>query len=162
MELTQKRLKECLHYNEHTGDFTWLDGKNNQVEKGSIAGCDMTIGYRCIGIDGKTYRAHRLAFLYMTGDVPKFCDHVNRIRNDNRWGNLRPATHTENRRNTRINRNNTSGYKGVSYDKSSGGFRTSINVNNKRIHLGVFKCKHNAFCEYVKASRKYYGEFSPV
>lgn len=97
--LLQKRLKELLHYNPDTGIFKWKDtsGKRN----GEKAGCLNADGYLIIAVDGRTYRANRLVFLYMEGEFPvNFSDHRNRVRDDNRWENLRHATRRENNHNS--------------------------------------------------------------
>ena len=162
MTITQEQLKNKLSYNRHTGEFTWLYNSGGRSLTGSVAGCKTVDGYRRIEINDKEYPAHKLAFLYMTGSMPKICDHINRDRDDNRWENLRQATAAENSRNIGIRKDNTSGYPGVSYNKQRGKYTAYIRVDGVLKHLGAFACKHHAFCEYVKAARKYFGEFSPV
>ena len=94
--LDQKTLKENLEYCPDTGNFTWLVSKNNRVKAGAIASNINYYGYVRIGINGKQYGAHRLAFLWMTGEFPDECDHINHQRSDNRWENLRSVTSAEN------------------------------------------------------------------
>lgn len=158
--LTQEYLKSRVHYNPETGNFTWITNHKN-AKSGAIAGY-LNSGYRCIGINGKYYKSHRLAFLYMTGSIPEFCDHINRIKHDNRWSNLRPATKSKNCANKKIQINNSSGYPGVSWDKESKKWSASIRKNNKLTRLGRFHCKHEAYATYVLKSRELFGEFSPV
>lgn len=77
-----------------------------------------SLGYVQIKISGKLYHAHRLAWLYVYGYMPeKEIDHINRIRDDNRIANLREATSQLNSLNTGIYKNNTSGSKGIYYNK---------------------------------------------
>ena len=79
--ITQKRLKELLHYCPDSGVFTRLKSTSNRVKVGDIAGWKGKNGYIGINVGGVKERAHRLAFLYMTGDFPVFqTDHINGIR----------------------------------------------------------------------------------
>lgn len=84
---------------------------------GEIAGYDAG-GYRNIRIDGRAYRVHRLAWLWMTGEWPDpECDHINTVKNDNRWFNLRKATRGQNAANRNANSTSWTGQKGVTWDK---------------------------------------------
>lgn len=88
--LTQAKLKEVLHYNPETGDLTWLKRPANCVKVGEVAGSIDKYGYRCVGIDGKQYKAHRLAVLYMTGSLPSSAvGHIDKNNLNNVWDNLR-------------------------------------------------------------------------
>jgi len=113
--LTQNRLKELLEYNPETGLFIRKKTTASNAQVGNIAGfLNKHTGYKSIHIDGKEYYCHRLAFLYMNGFLPeKQVDHINRIKDDNRWINLRNATSTENLQNTSLRKSNKSGEKGV-------------------------------------------------
>lgn len=119
LKLTQDELKELLHYDPDTGVFTWKVSPTNNVKVGDVAGCRYPEGYIKVHFKGKPYRAHRLAFLYMTGEWPKDqVDHINHIRDDNRWRNLRDVSHQENHRNMTRQKNNTSGVTGVYWEKA--------------------------------------------
>src|SRR5437879_5605760 len=110
--LTAERLKELLTYDPETGEFRWKVAPNGRVRVGDIAGCVSSRGYILIGIDGALYRAHRLAFLFMTGAFPEpQVDHSNRDKADNRWLKLREANNSQNNANKPAQSNNTSGYK---------------------------------------------------
>lgn len=135
--LTQKYLKEILHYTPDTGEFIWKVRIARRVHIGDIAGCLSPRGYITIVISGKIYLAHRLAFLYMTGVMPEQADHDNHIRNDNKWKNLNKATNTTNQRNQSLFKNNKSGCMGVCWSKASNKWVASIKVNGKRIYLGL-------------------------
>ncbi len=116
--LTQERLKEVLKYDPETGLFIWIEKSGTRCEIGAIAGYTNDSGYIVISVDGRKYRAHQLAWLYMTGEFPNSqIDHENRIRDDNRWFNLRVANQTEQNANCKIRKNNTSGYRGVYFDR---------------------------------------------
>src|ERR1035437_5724966 len=100
MTLTQEKLKELLHYDPETGLFTWKNTRHNAVKIGAIAGYWRKDGYVGIYVLGHHYLAHRIAWLYMTCEWPEFeIDHENRKYSDNRWKNLREATHLQNMHN---------------------------------------------------------------
>ncbi|MDB4352399.1 HNH endonuclease [Porticoccaceae bacterium] len=136
-DLTQARLKEILHYAPDTGIWTWLV-PHGSVKVGDVAGCKEPYGYRLIWVGGKKYRAHRLAFLYMTGRIPRQVDHINQNREDDRWSNLRAATPQENQRNVGIQSNNTSGCVGVTLSQNEKKWRAYIKVDGEQIYLGTF------------------------
>lgn len=148
MKLTQDRLKELLDYSSADGLFVWRTNSNSK--KGKVAGTVNGQGYVAIPIDGQRYVAHRLAFLWMEGVFPPDqVDHINRVRSDNRWENLRPATHGENSRNTAARC--ASGHKGVYQVKSSQKWRARITINGKECHLGNFKRVEDAAAAYTSA-----------
>jgi HNH endonuclease len=138
--MTAERLRELLHYDPETGVFTWRKSASNRVAVGMVAGTLSKRGYVCIAVDGKTYKAHRLAFLWMTGCFPKrLVDHEDRNTSNNRWKNLRDATYSQNISNAKVYRTNTTGVKGVERWRGSGGnWRACIRINGKRKHLGFF------------------------
>lgn len=143
--LTVSRLHELLHYDLATGIFTWKTQRNQIAVVGSGAGHIEAKGYRSICIDGKDFKAHRLAWLYVYGRWPqKQIDHKNRIKNDNRILNLREVTNSENQMNTKIKNTNTSGIKGVYFDAASKKWRAQISINKKKIGLGRFALKEQA------------------
>jgi len=139
--LTQKRLKQLYHYEPATGIFTFINTRG-RMKAGSVAGSyNASTGYINMKIDHKMYKAHRLAYLYMTGSIPPEVDHDNRNCIDNSWNNLNAATHSSNQRNQSVPSNNTSGTMGVGWHKQSQRWRAGINVLSGRKHLGNFKCK---------------------
>lgn len=99
--LTQEKLKSILHYDAETGVFTSLRARGN-VKKGQACTAIDSNGYICISLLKQVFRAHRLAWFYVTGEWPKanmVIDHVNRIKTDNRLVNLREATYSVNAKN---------------------------------------------------------------
>ena len=171
-EVTQEYLKQRLDYSPFLGLFWFLPkpGHDPATRRWNTrwaekqAGYLHKEGYILIRIGGRRYKAHRLAFLYMTGRWPKDqIDHINGDRADNRWHNLREATNTENARNRqRLNRNNTSGVTGVYWDKQKGKWRAKIRVNDKLIHLGLFTDKADAIAARQQAEQQHYGEYAPT
>lgn len=135
--LTQSKLKELLHYNPESGIFTWKVSLNRKIKIGSIAGTKNKYwGYIYIGLKQKKYRAHRLAWFYMTGRWPKGIDHDNHIRDDNRWFNLKEATQSKNTKNQSLRKDNKSGFTGVCWCDKWKKWVAKINVNGKTKYLG--------------------------
>ncbi len=89
-------------------------------------------------------------------------DHINGNKSDNRIDNLRLATFSENSWNAEKRSDNTSGHKGVSFDKRRGVWVAYINAYGKRKHLGRFYLIEDAYKAYEKASIDIHGEFSSV
>lgn len=159
INLDADKLKEKLHYNPDTGIFTWIVSTKGHA-KGITAGSQCS-KYISIVINGKHYLAHRLAWLYMTGSFPKkYIDHINGNHIDNRFCNLREATHGENIQNSPIRKNNTSGIKGISWHKSKKRWEARICANNKFIHLGYFKILDDAKLVIDDARKKYHQQFA--
>mgnify|MGYP003450174538 CR=1 FL=1 len=149
-------LKSVLNYDRETGLFTWAKHVSSNATFGKIAGTISSNGYRVITINKSLYKAHRLAYLYITGHHPTdFIDHINGIKDDNRWNNLRAATRSENGRNRRLNLNNKSGFIGVCWHKGLGMWQSNIRHDNKQIYLGVFKTPEEAAKKRDIASKKY-------
>jgi len=155
--LTQERLKELLHYDKDTGVFTRKIKLANGIQVGDIAGCvDGVNGYIVIIIDGKNYRAHRLAWLYVNGGFPKEqIDHISHDRTDNKIANLRSVTNQENQMNKSMLKNNTSGFTGVYWHKPTNKWQSQIMINGKYKHLGYFTNKNDA----IKARKEANIEF---
>lgn len=142
-EITRSHLVSLLEYNPEDGIFRWRfpAGIGGRTPAGSAAGKpNKSHGYVLISILGTLFPAHRLAWLYMTGEMPKNeIDHINRIRHDNRWANLRCATTAQNLMNKNTYNSNTSGQAGVSWHKRICMWQARIGINGKRVHLGYFK-----------------------
>lgn len=158
--ITQDELKNILKYDKSNGLFTWIVKPSGNVKVGSVAGHKNTNGYVEIKINKKVYKAHRLAWLYVYGEVPLIIDHINNQKDDNRIFNLRNVTQCENARNSITPKNNTSGIKNVSYDKQSKKWRVYVTLNNKRINIGRFDDIEFAELVAIEARNKYYMEFA--
>jgi hypothetical protein len=159
--ITQELLKTLFNYNPLTGDFTRIKAAGARGRIGDVAGCLQSDGYNYMRMQGKLYKAHRVAWLYIHGQWPKdHIDHINSVRNDNRLSNLREATPSQNMANTCIQTNNSSGLKGVSWCKYTNKWRAQICINNKRKPIGRFIDKNDAHKAYCKAADKYYREFA--
>ena len=104
---------------------------------------------------------HRVAWAMHTGCWPiNDIDHKNRVRDDNRFENIREATRIQNHHNKAVMANNKSGIKGAYFSKQAGKWRASIKVGNSRKHLGTFDSPEKAGEAYAAASKAFHGEFS--
>ncbi|MNE68353.1 hypothetical protein D3C80_1640090 [compost metagenome] len=147
-ELTQERLKSIMHYDPETGLFTWLIAPSNRVKAGDVAGTVDGKGYIRIKYKGVKYAAHRLAFLYMTGEFPvDQVDHKNRVRSYNKWDNLRPADAFINA-NNKTRKIGITGLRGITVKKNK------FQVRYKRKYIGLFKDLELAALVYEEVSNR--------
>ena len=155
----QQELKRQLSYCEKTGMFTWLIKPNGRIKAGDVAGGKHHSGYWNIKFLNKNYSAHRLAFLYMTGSIPKYVDHIDGNKSNNSWVNLRECTHSQNHFNCKIKSNNTSGYKGVYFRKDRKTWVAVCKTIEKKVYLGSYKTKEEASLAYINFAKVNHGEF---
>lgn len=154
--MTATYLRSVLSYSPRTGIFVWKKDKG-KMKRGDVAGCNCR-GYFLIRINNQQYRAHQLAWFYMTGRWPKNeIDHIKSKKN--RFSNLREATHRENMCNSKLRKDNTSGVKGVHWAKRDKRWFARINVMGKTKFLGYFENLKDAARAYAVASTKYHGAF---
>jgi hypothetical protein len=158
--ITQQELKEILNYDKDTGIFTWKIATSNRVYVGKEVSSKRNTGYISIGIKNKDYLVHRLAWLYVYGYLPKYIDHINSIRADNRIENLREVTKTQNNQNSVIRKNNTSKVKNVAWHKQCKKWHVSLCVNNKRISFGLYDDLDLASLVAQEARNKYHKEYA--
>lgn len=116
-------------------------------------------GYRILNFLGVTYQFHRLIWAWHYGDTKNLIDHKDRNKENNRIGNLRKATPSQNSGNSTLNRKNTSGHRGVYKIKNSNSWGASISVNGQRVNLGQSTSKQEMISRYVAAAKKHRGEF---
>jgi hypothetical protein len=160
LALSRSTLRKFLRYNPKTGEFTWKVARP-RTPAGSVAGYKRAGGYTSIKLGDVEYKAHRLAFLYMTGKWPKEeIDHIDNKKGNNRWANLRAASHHQNLMNMPVHKDNPSGRKGVSWDSWTKLWRARIMFNGKAIDLGRYTGIDEASKAYEKAARKLFGEFA--
>lgn len=158
-KISHERLKSLIEYDPETGQWKWLIARRG-VAAGSIPNNISTGGRRRISIDRVSYLSSRLAWFYMTGNWPTDdIDHHNRIRDDDRWENLRLATRSQNLANRRKRR---SGLKGVTFYKRhrKKPWSACISDKGKRIHLGYYESEVEAHQVYLEAAKAHYGEFA--
>ncbi len=140
MLITQSELKSIVHYSPNTGLFHRYMKKESRPP-GNVN----SHGYLRLFIRGHgILYCHRLAFLYVTGDIPQEVDHINGVRDDNKWNNLRASNHTINARNTSLSRRNKSGFSGVIYDKERNKWRAQIGNKYGKSFIGRYETKEEA------------------
>ena len=137
---TAERVRELLVYNPDTGVFTWRASRSNCIARTRAGSTVHARGYRLISIDGTKYLAHRLAWLYVTGEWPEEeIDHIDGQTDNNRFINLRPASRVHNAQNAKRDVGDTSKHPGVYWDKSRGKWSVRIRVeDNRRMFLGRY------------------------
>lgn len=157
MTITHARLLELLTYDAASGVFVWNGregrGRHEKCGPGRVAGHLGPKGYVAIKVDGVTYKAHRLAWFYVTGEwPPELIDHKDGVRNNNAFRNLRPADLKQNAQNTlKPSRNNKSGYLGVSWDKGKEKWVPTIHINGRNKRLGAYAKPEEAYAVYLRA-----------
>jgi hypothetical protein len=159
--LTTSRLKELLSYDKDTGVFMWLKSRGG-AKKGMVAGCIDSDGYVQIGLDGKLYRAHRVAFLYVFDRWPsEEIDHINGDRTDNRIKNLRESTRAENMQNLKKpSVPGKSGLFGAQWSSAKRKWRAAIKTKGFRKHLGYFDTPEEARNAYILEKKKTHPFFN--
>jgi len=140
-----------LDYNQETGEFRWKVPGNRNARVGEIATKPFSGGYLSIRMHNEQFLAHRVAWAWMMDEWPTaMVDHENRVKNDNRWLNLRSATQSQNIQNSN-SRANMTGYRGVR--KQGDRYAASITVDKKTIYLGAFATAEEASEAYMKARK---------
>lgn len=159
-----EEILRSISYCPETGVFTWDVDVGRKVKKGVRAG-SKSGGYRYIELRGVRYSEHRLAFVFMTGCMPKLLvDHINGDGCDNRWKNLRECSHSQNMQNLSgmsSTANKTSRFLGVSWRDRDSRWRAQIKINGRKIHLGHFMTELDARDAYLKAKRSLHV-FNPI
>ncbi len=158
--MSPEELRRLFAYEPETGVVTRRVpmGRWGQFATGSIAGSITAGGYVEVQVDGARFYAHRLAFALMTGAWPEGqVDHINGVRRDNRWSNLREVSSLVNTQNQRRARSDSAtGVLGVSLDRRllAKPYRAQIQVNGKNRKLGYFATADEAHQAYVEAKRQ--------
>ena len=155
-------IKNFLSYDPSTGLFTWIKPRKGILQN-KTAGYQHHKGYTYIRYNGRDYAAHRLAWFYMTNDCEfGLIDHINRVKSDNRFCNLRIAENGQNRANSKTT--NKHGLKGVRLLKwaKEGGkqWMSHITYNKKDIYLGCYYTKEEAHEAYAKKAKELHKDFS--
>jgi hypothetical protein len=148
-----------MDYTPETGELAWrVDPPRKKGFVGRVVGTRVSAGYLSVCIDGTTYLAHRLAWLHTHGRWPDGqIDHVNGDRTDNRLSNLRDVEQRVNLQNRRTVRGSkkSSALLGVFPAPSKKNpWASSIRVDRKKVHIGVFPTEEAAHAAYVEAKRR--------
>jgi hypothetical protein len=156
-----ERLHELFEYKD--GELYWKvkPSKHSRTSKVfAKAGHLKPNKYTTIGIDGKMYPLHRVVYKMFNGDFDGFIDHIDGNPSNNKIENLRVATPAQNQSNAKLRKDNTSGCKGVSFDKSKNKWKVRLQVNNKPILLGNFEDFEFAELVMLEARQKFHKEFA--
>lgn len=160
MALSLERLRSTLDYNRKTGVFTYKIARGSK-KKGVIAGTTSKGGYREIGIDGKKYRAHRLAWFYVTGNWPvMLIDHRDCDPSNNAFDNLREANYRQSSGNRRAMKKGTSGFKGATFHSGVGKYQSQLKYAGKNHYLGLFETPEEANAAYAAKAECLFQEFA--
>jgi hypothetical protein len=160
--LTGSRLEQLLKYDPDTGIFTWRGG-HKKVCAGMVAGTPDKDGYICIKIDQKLYKAHRLAWFWMTGTWPvDEVDHKDLDKSNNRFSNLREATKSQNMQNVGCRGDSTTGIKCVQFDARRGLYYANITTAGRKKWLGYHTTAEAAAEAYRAAAVEQHNDFARV
>lgn len=159
MKLSQASLREQLLYLPEKGEFWWIAARKGR-DLTRQAGTINNFGYRVIMLNGHRYVASRLAWLYMTGNLPaQEIDHINRNQSDDRWINLREVSRSENACNTATRIDNASGYRGVCWDKQKLKWKVQVSVKGGKRIQKHFEDINSAVDFYKSKAEELFGEF---
>lgn len=155
--ITQAYLQSLFTYDPETGVFARKVRRSNQPAGTPIRYID-SVGYYAVSINKKLYRVHRLIFIYMGEELPEVVDHINTIRLDNRWCNLRGTNKQGNNQNASA-KGGVVGHKGVCIT-ASGNYGAYVWHNGKRLWLGSFTELQDAIDITVKTRDNLHKEFA--
>jgi HNH endonuclease len=159
-QVTPEEVRRLFDYRED-GQLVRKVSTSSNARAGDVAGYINSEGYREIRINGQRHYAHRLIFLYHHGRWPEGeIDHASGVKSDNRIENLREATNSQNQANKSKLCTNTSGYRGVSFHKASGKWRTQIKSGGKIRHESYWDNKKQAHIAYLRGASKLFGDFA--
>lgn len=148
MNIERQYLMKILNYDKDTGIFTWKESLSKRAKIGGFAGSvsktNKSTSYLRIKIAGKSYLAHRLAWLYCNGSVGGIIDHIDRNGLNNRISNLRLTTKKGNAKNQKLRSDNTSGFNGVYFHPVNKKWVAYITENKKMKYIGSFIFKEDA------------------
>ncbi len=156
MALNQDLVRKLFRYDPETGVLTRLSTRDR-------AGWLSSIGYWYVSINSKKYLVHRVIWLLVTGEWPAAdIDHRDGNPANNRWENLRAVTHSQNLMNQKMNCKNTSGVKGVCFDKARNKWAAEIKIGGRKLYLGRFQTMGAAAAARLKATAQFHGEYAGV
>ena len=152
--LTQEQVRNLFDYNPNTGILRWKVSPSNNVVIGKVAGTLHQDGGIHISINNKIYKAHRIAWLYVYNQLPDIIDHKDRIRHHNWISNLRDVSKSDNAFNSKLSTKNTSGFKGVYFDKQLKKWRSQIFLNGSTKYLGSYQNINDAiYARFIAEQR---------
>ena len=156
--LTQEYLHHLFDYKD--GHLYWKNPNSYRTPKGKMAGTLTTTGYYQTKINRNIYLNHRLIYLYHYGNLPKYIDHIDIDKKNNKIENLRETTPSDNKKNVGVSKSNTSGYKNVYWHKQCKKWGVRLVVNGKPKHIGLFENLELSDLVAQEARDKYHGKFA--
>ena len=156
--LTKELVHELFEYKE--GNLYWKIARSNRIKVGQIVGCVHEHGYRYTNLNKKPTLVHRLVFLYHHGYMPEFIDHIDGNRSNNLISNLREATRNQNAHNAKKRKDNTSGIKGIHWDKKRNKWRACFEKNKKNYDAGFFESIEQAQRALIDLRNAIHGNFA--
>ena len=155
--LTQEDLNSLYEYKD---GYLYLKKTKGNKTAGEKIGHNHHSGYVYTTIDEKFYSVHRIIFAMHHGYFPKFIDHIDGNRSNNKIENLREATIFENNRNAKIRKNNTSGIKGVHFVEKHKKWVVQLQINKQKKYFGWYDNLELAELVAQEARSKYHGKFA--
>ena len=134
--LAHDLVRELFDYED--GRLVWKTKPNRRIKVGDKAGRLKSTGYEVVTISGSVYMSHRIIFLWHHGYLPEYIDHIDGDITNNRIENLRECSLSQNQCNRRIGTNNTSGHKGVYFNKQVNKWQVEVQYKGKRYYGGLF------------------------
>lgn len=161
LTVSAQRVRDLFDYERQTGRLIWRQNKW-PARAGNPAGAVSKDGYVIVGVDMRTYPAHRLIWLHVHGEWPKQqIDHIDGDRANNRLENLRDVNASMNMQNLRNSkrRNKSCGLMGVSFSKNAGRWMAAIKIGSKNKYLGYFDTPEKAHAVYLAKKREVHEGF---
>jgi hypothetical protein len=166
---TAELIRHLFSYDEASGAVKWSNPRSNCVKKGDAVGVTQVNNGKeylkvhiTIAGNSAMYQLHRIIWLYVTGEDPGGfqIDHIDGDGLNNRFLNLRKANQSENNCNSKRRKNNSSGFKGVSWSKSKNKWEARIKIKGLQRFLGHFLTPELAHMAYCKAAAELHGDFA--
>ena len=160
--ITQQRLHELFEYRDD-GNLIRKVSTTNRVKVGDVAGYrNNNNGRYYVTFNKKNYLLHRWIFMYHHGYLTngKDVDHIDGNPGNNRIENLREITHAQNLLNSKIYHSNTSGIKGVYWNKQRCKWQVQLSIKGKVKYLGQYTTLEEAKAVIEKARNEHHGDFA--
>lgn len=143
------------------GNLYWNNPTSYRFKKGDLAGSKGKNGYLRVRVNTKPYSVHRVIYEMLIGPIPKGCliDHMDQDKSNNKINNLRVCSNSENQKNRGRTKTNSTGYKGVTFNKEANKYRATITLDGVNVSLGHFSTAKEASLVYELRAKEEFGEF---